>query len=60
VILQFGGQTAIKLADYLEKNGIRILGTSLEGIDAAENRKSLMPFWRIAASEGRRHRRHGN
>jgi len=39
VILQFGGQTAIKLADYLEKNGIRILGTSLEGIDAAENRE---------------------
>jgi len=39
VILQFGGQTAIKLADTLEKNGIKILGTSLEGIDAAENRE---------------------
>jgi carbamoyl-phosphate synthase large subunit len=39
VILQFGGQTAIKLADTLEKNGVKILGTSLEGIDAAENRE---------------------
>jgi carbamoyl-phosphate synthase large subunit len=39
VILQFGGQTAIKLADILHKNGVRILGTSLEGIDAAENRE---------------------
>ncbi len=39
VILQFGGQTAIKLADILQKNGVRILGTSLEGIDAAENRE---------------------
>jgi carbamoyl-phosphate synthase large subunit len=41
VILQFGGQTAIKLADYLEKNGVRILGTTLEGIDAAENRETF-------------------
>jgi carbamoyl-phosphate synthase large subunit len=39
VILQFGGQTAIKLADTLEKNGIRIMGTSRKGIDAAENRE---------------------
>jgi carbamoyl-phosphate synthase large subunit len=39
VILQFGGQTAIKLADILQLNGVRILGTSLEGIDAAENRE---------------------
>jgi carbamoyl-phosphate synthase large subunit len=39
VILQFGGQTAIKLADALQKNGVRILGTGMEGIDAAENRE---------------------
>jgi carbamoyl-phosphate synthase large subunit len=39
VILQFGGQTAIKLAETLQKNGVTILGTSLEGIEAAENRE---------------------
>ncbi|CDF57464.1 carbamoyl-phosphate synthase (glutamine-hydrolyzing) large subunit [Thermobrachium celere] len=39
VILQFGGQTAIKLAKYLDKKGIRILGTSSEQIDLAEDRE---------------------
>ena len=38
VIVQFGGQTAINLADKLVERGIRILGTSLEDIDRAEDR----------------------
>jgi carbamoyl-phosphate synthase large subunit len=41
VIVQFGGQTAINLAEGLAKEGIPILGTSLESIDAAENRKKF-------------------
>ncbi|MFY0545323.1 carbamoyl-phosphate synthase large subunit [Brevibacillus sp. H7] len=41
VIVQFGGQTAINLADKLAARGIRILGTSLESIDAAENREKF-------------------
>lgn len=39
VIVSFGGQTPLKLAKGLEANGIRILGTSTEGIDLAEDRK---------------------
>ncbi|CAM5187327.1 Carbamoyl-phosphate synthase large chain OS=Ureibacillus acetophenoni OX=614649 GN=carB PE=3 SV=1 [Ureibacillus acetophenoni] len=38
VVVQFGGQTAINLADKLAANGVKILGTSLEDIDRAENR----------------------
>ncbi|MFB5194109.1 carbamoyl-phosphate synthase large subunit [Neobacillus sp. KR4-4] len=38
VVVQFGGQTAINLAAKLEENGVKILGTSLEDIDRAENR----------------------
>ncbi|MBA2870740.1 carbamoyl-phosphate synthase large subunit [Anoxybacillus calidus] len=38
VIVQFGGQTAINLAAELEARGVRILGTSLENLDRAENR----------------------
>lgn len=41
VIVQFGGQTAINLAAPLSKAGVRILGTSLESIDEAENRKKF-------------------
>jgi carbamoyl-phosphate synthase large subunit len=41
VIVQFGGQTAINLAAPLTKAGVRILGTSLESIDAAEDRKKF-------------------
>jgi carbamoyl-phosphate synthase large subunit len=41
VIVQFGGQTAINLAEPLAKAGVRILGTSLESIDAAEDRKKF-------------------
>ncbi len=38
VIVQFGGQTPLKLADALEKAGIPILGTSPDSIDLAEDR----------------------
>ena len=41
VIVQFGGQTAINLADKLTRRGVKILGTSLENIDAAENREKF-------------------
>ena len=38
VIVQFGGQTAINLADKLVERGVKILGTTLEDIDRAEDR----------------------
>ena len=38
VIAQFGGQTPLNLASQLEKNGVRILGTSPAVIDLAEDR----------------------
>ena len=38
VIVQFGGQTAINLADKLVERGVKILGTSLQSIDEAEDR----------------------
>lgn len=38
VVVAFGGQTAIKLTKFLDDNGIKILGTSAEGIDVAEDR----------------------
>lgn len=39
VILQFGGQTAIKLAAFLDEKNIKILGSSKEAIDTAEDRE---------------------
>ncbi|GGI97393.1 carbamoyl-phosphate synthase pyrimidine-specific large chain [Alicyclobacillus cellulosilyticus] len=39
VIVQFGGQTAINLAEPLHKAGVRILGTAMEDIDRAEDRE---------------------
>ncbi len=39
VVVAFGGQTAIKLTQYLDSHGIRILGTSAESIDIAEDRE---------------------
>ena len=39
VIVQFGGQTPLKLAVPLESEGVRILGTSPESIDRAEDRE---------------------
>ena len=41
VVVQFGGQTAINLADKLVDRGVKILGTSLEDIDRAEDRKEF-------------------
>ncbi|MCF6361546.1 MAG: carbamoyl-phosphate synthase large subunit [Cyclobacteriaceae bacterium] len=41
VIVQLGGQTALKLAQKLEKYGIPILGTSFEALDLAEDRGSF-------------------
>ncbi|NMA82552.1 MAG: carbamoyl-phosphate synthase large subunit [Epulopiscium sp.] len=41
VILQFGGQTAIKLAKFLREMNIPILGTKPEQIDAAEDREKF-------------------
>ncbi len=41
IIVQLGGQTPLKLAHGLEKNGIKILGTSTESIDIAEDRSKL-------------------
>lgn len=38
VIVQFGGQTAINLAEPLSKAGVKIIGTTIEDLDRAENR----------------------
>ncbi|MCQ4808263.1 hypothetical protein NE626_15960, partial [Intestinimonas massiliensis] len=38
-VVQFGGQTAIKLAKALTDMGVPILGTSSDGVDAAEDRE---------------------
>lgn len=38
-VVQFGGQTAIKLTEALTKMGVKILGTSAENVDAAEDRE---------------------
>ena len=38
-VVQFGGQTAIKLTKYLKDADIKILGTSVDSIDAAEDRE---------------------
>ena len=41
VIVQLGGQTALKLAEKLHKYGVKILGTSFEALDLAEDRGSF-------------------
>ncbi|MBY7663922.1 MULTISPECIES: carbamoyl-phosphate synthase large subunit [Staphylococcus] len=41
VVVQFGGQTAINLADKLVKHGVHILGTTLEDLNRAEDRKEF-------------------
>lgn len=41
VIVQLGGQTALKLAEKLERYGIKIMGTSYEALDLAEDRGSF-------------------
>jgi carbamoyl-phosphate synthase large subunit len=44
VIVQFGGQTAINLAEPLEKSGARIIGSSVDAIDLAEDRRRFEDF----------------
>ena len=39
VIVQLGGQTALKLAEKLSRYGIKVLGTSYEALDLAEDRE---------------------
>jgi len=41
VIVQYGGQTPLKLARNLEKEGVKIIGTSPEAIDTAEDREKF-------------------
>ncbi|WP_151735814.1 carbamoyl-phosphate synthase large subunit [Paenibacillus tengchongensis] len=56
VIVQFGGQTAINLAAPLAAAGVNILGTSLESIDEAEDRKrfeALLGRLHIAQPKGK-------
>lgn len=55
VIAQFGGQTAINLVEGLAKNGVKILGTSKESVDLAEDRdkfESLLRELEIAQPLG--------
>ena len=42
-VVQFGGQTAIKLTESLMKMGVKILGTKAEDVDAAEDRELTLP-----------------
>ena len=44
VVVAFGGQTAIKLAKALDGAGVKILGTSAESIDVAEDRERFDKF----------------
>ena len=67
MIVQFGGQTPLKLAEALEKAKVPILGTSPDAIDLAEDRdrfkqlldklKLRQPQNGIATSAGRRRAR---
>ena len=43
-MVQFGGQTPLKLTDEFEKNGVKILGTPPSSIDTAENREKFKSF----------------
>jgi carbamoyl-phosphate synthase large subunit len=44
VIVQFGGQTSLKVAEGLHRAGVKILGTSFDSIDLAEDRKRFRQF----------------
>ena len=44
VVVQFGGQTPLKLTEQFEKNGVKILGTPPSSIDIAENREKFKAF----------------
>ncbi|WP_460917711.1 carbamoyl phosphate synthase preATP-grasp domain-containing protein, partial [Staphylococcus aureus] len=41
VVVKFGGQTAINLADKVAKHGVKIRGTSRENLNSAEERKEF-------------------
>ena len=56
VVVAFGGQTAIKLTKYLDSLGVKILGTSADGIDLAEDRArfdALLEQFGISRPRGR-------
>lgn len=44
VIVQFGGQTSLKVAQGLHRAGVKLLGTSFDSIDLAEDRKRFKQF----------------
>jgi carbamoyl-phosphate synthase large subunit len=46
VVVQFGGQTAINLAEPLDRHGVSILGTSVDAIDLAEDRRRFEALMR--------------
>ena len=52
VIVQFGGQTPLKLAQTLHDNGVEILGTSPDSIDLAENREKCEALFRDMQRDG--------
>ena len=55
VVVAFGGQTAIKLTQFLDRSGITILGTSAESIDIAEDRSrfdALLESFGISRPKG--------
>ncbi len=55
VVVAFGGQTAIKLTQFLDKQGVNILGTSYDAIDMAEDRErfeELLEKHNIARAKG--------
>ncbi len=55
VVVAFGGQTAIKLTNALDRAGVKILGTSADSIDAAEDRErfdALLESLKIKRPEG--------
>lgn len=55
VVITFGGQTAIKLCSYLDKKGVRILGTPADSVDLAEDRErfdALLESFNIARPKG--------
>ncbi|MCD8286140.1 MAG: carbamoyl-phosphate synthase large subunit [Clostridia bacterium] len=54
-VITFGGQTAIKLCGYLDKKGVRILGTPADSVDLAEDRERfdhLLEQFDIARPKG--------
>ena len=56
VVVAFGGQTAIKLTEFLDKKGVQILGTSADSIDVAEDRArfdALLEQFGIRRPKGR-------